>query len=263
MNLIGKVESLWRYPGKSMRGEQPAEAFVGFSGVYGDRMYAFQDTGAPVAFPYLTGREQEQMILFEPVFRHPGKMRRPPNLDEAEALGPGVTPVYADAAAGALDVRTPEGEKFSIDDPALLRRLAGGLGDRHRLSLLRSDRSMTDCRPISLFNTWTARRLSEEVGAAVDQRRFRANIYMDLAVGEGFAEERFVGCVLGIGSKAVIQVLERDPRCKMITLDPDTAQQNSDVIRCVSRKHDGKAGLYAAVLTEGMIRPGDDIKLMN
>ena len=56
MELIGTVESLWRYPVKGMRGEALQEAFVGFSGVYGDRLYAFRDSAAPKGFPYLTSR---------------------------------------------------------------------------------------------------------------------------------------------------------------------------------------------------------------
>ena len=32
---VGTVESLWRYPVKSMRGEELQEAFIGFAGVYG------------------------------------------------------------------------------------------------------------------------------------------------------------------------------------------------------------------------------------
>ena len=36
MSMVGTVDSLWRYPVKSMRGEELEEAFVGFSGVYGD-----------------------------------------------------------------------------------------------------------------------------------------------------------------------------------------------------------------------------------
>ena len=47
MELIGTVESLWRYPVKSMRGEELQEAFVGFAGVYGDRLYAFRNSMAP------------------------------------------------------------------------------------------------------------------------------------------------------------------------------------------------------------------------
>jgi uncharacterized protein YcbX len=71
MSLVGKVESLWRYPVKSMRGEELEEAFVGFSGVYGDRLFAFKSSAAPKGFPYLTGREQEEMLLYRPRFRHP------------------------------------------------------------------------------------------------------------------------------------------------------------------------------------------------
>jgi uncharacterized protein YcbX len=263
MEVIGRVESLWRYPVKSMRGERLDEAFIGFSGIYGDRLYAFHCTGAPAGFPYLTSREQEHMLLYRPTFRHPEKMRRPPNLRDAEAVPPGATPVYPAPEDTAVDVQAPDGEMFAIEDPALLHRLRDGLRDRHELTLRRSDRSMTDCRPISVFNVWTARRLGDEIGTPVDQRRFRANIYIDLDSHEPFAENKLTGSVLRIGPKATITILERDPRCKMITLDPDTAQQNPEVMRSVARNHEGTAGLYAAALVEGTICVGDEIALMN
>lgn len=263
MQVIGKIESLWRYPVKSMRGEQLAEAFAGFAGIYGDRVYAVHSAGAPVGFPFLTAREQEPMLRFLPKFRTPEAMRRPPNLDEAEALGPGVTPVYAACAYTAVDVETPEGEIFAIDDPRLLERLRSGLAGRHALSLVRSDRALTDCRPISIFGVWTARQLGHEIGTAIDQRRFRANLYIDFQSEKGFAEDELVGRTLRIGRKASVAILERDPRCKMITLDPDTAGQNPEVMRCVARDHDGKAGVYAAVLIEGAIHPGDEVTLLD
>ena len=89
MNVVGRIDSLWRYPVKSMRGEELEEAFVGFSGVYGDRLFAFTSTGCPKGFPYLTGREQREMLLYRPRFRHPDKAAKPPDLAETEALGPG------------------------------------------------------------------------------------------------------------------------------------------------------------------------------
>ena len=55
MNPIGMVESLWRYPVKSMRGDEIPEAFFGFSGIYGDRCYAIKDSAARVGFSYLRG----------------------------------------------------------------------------------------------------------------------------------------------------------------------------------------------------------------
>jgi uncharacterized protein YcbX len=87
MSTIGTVESLWRYPVKSMRGEELAEMFAGFAGVYGDRLFAFKSSASPAGFPYLTAREQNQMLRYQPRFRHPGKAARPINQTEAESLG--------------------------------------------------------------------------------------------------------------------------------------------------------------------------------
>ena len=42
MRIIGKVDSLWRYPVKSMRGEELDEAFASYSGIYGDRVFGLQ-----------------------------------------------------------------------------------------------------------------------------------------------------------------------------------------------------------------------------
>jgi MOSC domain-containing protein YiiM len=79
----------------------------------------------------------------------------------------------------------------------------------------------------------------------------------------GFAENAFVGRKLQIGTKAVIAVTDRDPRCKMITLDPNTSEASPEVLRSVRDAHDGKAGLYGAVLIEGIVRPGDEIRLLD
>jgi uncharacterized protein YcbX len=246
-----------------MRGEQIRESFLGFSGVYGDRLYAFHDTAAPEGFPFLTGREQEQMLLYQPRFRHPEHAAGPPNLAEAENTEPGVTPVYASAADLSVDIETPSGEMLAIDDPALITRLSEGTEAAHVLSLLRSDRSFTDCRPVSIFSIQTVQQIGDEVGFALDKRRFRANVYADLMPMSGFAENAFLDRRLQIGTKAVIAVTDRDPRCKMITLDPNTAHASPEVLRRVRDSHEGKAGLYGAVLVEGTVRPGDEIRLLD
>jgi uncharacterized protein YcbX len=262
MNVIGKVDSLWRYPVKSMRGEELDEAFVGFSGLYGDRLFAVTSSAGPAGFPYFTGREQSAMLRYRPRFRHPSKAARPKNLTEAESIGPGLNPMYGDPEELVVDVETPSGDVLAVDDPALIRRLGEGLGDKHALALSRSERAMTDCRPISLFSVQTARQLGAEIGTDIDKRRFRANIYADLESAGGFGEDTFVGRTLRVGSKAMLAVLERDPRCKMITLDPDTAESSPDVLRRVAKAHEGMAGVYCAVLVEGTVRKGDAIALL-
>jgi uncharacterized protein YcbX len=261
MKAVGKVESLWRYPVKSMRGEELQEAFVGFSGIYGDRIYAFRSSAAPKGFPWLTAREQETMLLYRPRYRSPERTTKPGNLAEAEALGSGLTPVYADLGDLMLDVETPGGELLAIDDPRLKVMLREGLGDDVELTLLRSHRAMTDCRPVSVLSLQTAQQLSMESGINLDKRRFRASVYIELESGNGFGEDEFVGKKLRIGAKTLIAVLARDSRCKMITLDPETAEPNPELMKRVARDHQGKAGVYGAVLVEGTIRPGDEIFL--
>jgi len=262
MTTVGKVSSLWRYPVKSMAGEELKEAFLGFSGIYGDRFFAFTSSLAPKGFPFLTGREQQEMLRYRPSFREPDKAARPPNLADAEKLAPGVTPMYGQPADLMVDVEAPSGEVLAIDDPHLIALLVEGMRKVSDLSLVQSVRAITDCRPVSLFSVQTARQLSQELGSAIDLRRFRANVYVDLASAGGFGEDAFLGCSLRVGSKAVISILERDPRCKMITLDPDTGQANPEILKLVAQGHEAKAGVYGAVLVEGMVRKGDSLDVI-
>ena len=261
MGVVGTVETLWRYPVKSMAGEQIEQAFVGYAGVYGDRCYAFLNKRAAAGFPYLTGRTRPEMLLYRARFRDSALASRPPNQSEAEQLGPGLTPVYPEALA--VEVQTPRGPVFAVDDPALIAALAGKGAEPGDLSLIHSDRALTDCRPVSLISLRTMQQLGDETGAPLDRRRFRANICAELTTGGGFAEDAFVGRRLGIGDRAVVAVLDRDPRCKMISIDPDTAAEDSAIFRNVARAHDGNAGIYCAVLTEGMVRAGDAITLLD
>ena len=263
MTLIGHVESMWRYPVKSMRGEALPEAFVSFSGILGDRLYAVHNAAAPKAFPYLTARGRSDMLRYRPFFRDPERTVLPSNLAEAEASGPGLTPLYPSFEDLAVDVETPSGEVLGIDDPQLLRALGDNKSPASALTVRRSDRAMTDCRPISIFSTQTIGKIADAVGLSLDKRRFRANIYVDLASGEGFAEDQYVGRQFRIGSKVVMAVLERDIRCKMIGFDPETSEANPEILKYVARSHDGKAGVYAAVLVEGMVRTGDEISLVD
>src|SRR3981081_161101 len=189
--IIGTVDSLWRYPVKSMRGEEMEEMFAGYPGVYGDRLFAFESSANPKGFPFFTGRDQRQMIRYRARFRNPEKAARPVNWSEAQNLSPNLNPISADVSELMIEVETPNGKTFAIDDPALIDHLRLNLDGNHELTLLRSDKAITDCRPLSIFAVQTARKLGQETGGVVDKRRFRANVYLDLTNAEGFAENEF------------------------------------------------------------------------
>jgi uncharacterized protein YcbX len=260
---IATVESLWRYPVKSMAGEEMEEIFAGFAGVYGDRLFAFHSSDSRPGLPYLTAREQRRMLLYRPRFRHPERTVAPPNLIEAEKLGAGATPIPGTANDLTLDVETPAGERLPIDDPRLLTMLYQGAANEQPARLIRSERALTDCRPVSLISLQSLGQLARETGGEIDKRRFRANIYLDLTTAEGFAENRFVARSLRIGRKVTLSVLVRDTRCMIITLDPDTAEKTPAILSAVARSHEGQAGVYAAILVEGMIRRGDPVELID
>lgn len=237
--MFGVVESLWRYPVKSMRGEELDAAFIGFTGIAGDRLFAFSSSANRPDFPYFTGRDQREMLLYRPRFRprHEG--------ETSEAM---------------VDVETPTGESFAIDDLALMARLHQGLEAKHRITLRRSTRPLTDAQPVSVISLQTVKKLGEETGATWDKRRFRANIYLDLSASKAFQEDELVGRSVRIGESVVLSVLQRDVRCMMITLDPETAAKAPALLKTVAQAHGGAAGVYASVLTEGMVRKGDAVE---
>ncbi len=262
MRKIGTVESLWRYPVKGMRGEELPEAFMGFSGFYGDRCFAVRDDNGRKGFPYLNGNTQPEMLRCQLKFRNFEKSLKPPNLEEATAIAPGVTPTNADPNDFDLDVITTTGNVLSIDDPLLLEMFAEGLRGEHNLSVVRSDRALTDCRPVSLISLQTIRQIESESNIPLDKRRFRMNIYFNLDSGEGFGEDNLIGCRLRIGEKAEIMVLEKDPRCKAISLNPETGEHNPQILKSVAQLHEANAGVYCAVLVEGVLKIGDSIGIL-
>ena len=262
MAVVGTVESIWRYPVKSMTGEELDASFVSFAGLMGDRVYSFvKDNGNP-GFPWHTARDQESLLLYKPRYKHPSATLKPGNLEAAQNMAPGINPLYPEAAQFAIEVETPKGETYNLEDEAFLAHLKA-LTDNPTLKLHFTQRSQFDCRPLSLFSTQLRDLLTEELGIAIDKRRFRANLYVQWNEDKlPLYENELIGKRLKIGEMLEITVLERDPRCKMITLDPETSEATPEIIKHVSRAHEGFAGVYGAVLVEGVVKAGDAIQLL-
>src|SRR5947208_1044085 len=251
MSVIGKVDSLWRYPVKSMRGEELDEAFAGYSRIYGERLFAFRSSASPKGIPYLAAREQRRLLQYRPHFRYPDKAARPVNLTEAESMGE--NPVSADPSELTLDVETPAGKTLGIASAALMDMPRADIDQKHQLTLMRSERALTDCRPVSIFSLQSAAQLAQEADTPIDKRRFRANVYVDLTSAQGFAENEFVGRSLRIGPKVIIRILERDARCVMITIDLENREKTPSILKKVAKAHEGMPGVYGAVMVVSML----------
>ena len=236
MEPVGTIHSLWRYPIKSMGGESVPTLAVLPNGIAGDRRLAFESDGAPRGKPKLTGAERAAMLRCHARF--------------------------TGDAADAVEVTTGKGERFCATDPALIAALQSGLETKHRMWLKQSEQPMTDCRPIALLSIQTLDQLGRELGMAVAAERFRANILLDLSATSGFGEDHFVGGTLQIGSTVQLAVKERDPRCRIITLDPVSGAMLPALMTRLARHHDGRAGIYAVTVQPGRIAEGDPVWLL-
>jgi uncharacterized protein YcbX len=230
--IVGTVEELWRYPVKSMAGERLQEAEISWHGLAGDRRWAFVRDGLERShFPWLTIRERPEMAHFVPSLTDPAQP------DACSAL-----------------VRTPEGEEIDVADPALLERLGGGV------RVMKQNRGIPDIAPLSLMTTATIAGIGALVDRTLDVRRFRPNLLVRPAGEEPFPEDGWVGATLRIG-EARMRVDQRDRRCVMINVDPDTAERDARVLRAAAQQRESCLGVYGTTVTPGRIAVGDDVVL--
>jgi len=259
---IGTIESIWRYPVKGMRGEELPHVYTAYTGVMGDRIYAVAAADGDPGHPWHTGRDQEEFVLYKASYGCSEDLLLPPNLDATYSeWEPGIDPIYPDADAFKVKVETPEGATYDdIESPAFVADLEKLTGRSLRVHV--TQRGQFDARPVSLISLSAAAKLGEDLGMEIDKRRFRANFYVEWDnQDDPFYENSLVGKTLKIGEWLEVVIVGRDPRCSMITLDPDTAEESPKLLQHLARNHAGDAGVFAAVLQRGRVNKGDRITL--
>jgi uncharacterized protein len=231
MIVVGRVVALWRYPVKSMAGQELKEAEASWQGIAGDRRWAFiRDGQVHSGFPWLTIRELPEMARYRPRFAEPDR----PN-------------------ASAVLVRTPSGAELDVADPALAAELGSGV------RVIRQDRGVFDTMPLSLLSTQTLAALGRMAGAELAALRFRPNMVVQATEGE-FPEDCWVGQVLRVGELRM-RVDQRDQRCVMVTIDPLTLDRNPAVLRAIARERDNRLGIYGTTVQPGRVEVGDLVEL--
>jgi len=240
---IGVVREIWRFPVKSMRGESLDAAELRWTGIAGDRQYGFVRSLNRSRFPWLTGRDLSELVLYDARYAQGSDPRNSP-----------------------LAVTAPDGQSYDIWDPALAARLEAASGEP--LQLLQLGRGAFDQHPVSIISSRTLVRLGERFGSALDPRRFRINIVID-SPEDAPPDEEWRGKTLsfGVGSDdagpdgPALRIDDGISRCVMVTIDPATAERDPAIMRMVAQDFDNKVGLYGAPSVRGNIAVGDSVFL--
>lgn len=286
---VGTVTQLWRYPVKSMAGEQLSAAEIDQNGVAGDRGWAVREIEADVT---RNAREMPKLLQFASAYAEsPSFDQRSPavtittpdnvqvqsadeNRDQqlSEILGRPVmlTPLHpADDLAWYARAPIPEG----VDPMQALRQLMGMQEDDPLpdFSGLPPDLqnfssppgTYFDCYPIHIMTTSSLNTLAEAGGGEdVDVRRFRPNVLIDTGDTEGLLEVDWTGKKLRLG-EVVIELQTTTVRCSV----PAHAQRDFGSSRAVGRalieNTKQHLGSYCNVLQGGTVNVGDDVELID
>lgn len=237
---VGRVRKLFRYPVKSMAGSSVADVQLNLHGLGGDRRFAFRRLSERGGVPWLTASHYPDLLRYRPCG------------DDANAEEPVPTHVL-----------TPEGEQLELNGEPLRAEVSRRSG--HDVELIRSRLGIFDDAHVSVITVATLEGIERELGRPLDLRCFRPNIVLDTGGDEVFAEDRWVGgtLVFGEGDRpAAVTLTMRDPRCVMINMHPDTAQQDPQVMRTLVRMSGNNAGVYGTVVRAGKLATGQTVRLV-
>ena len=277
---------IFRYPAKSMLGEELGEVQVTAAGLLGDRGWAVRDE----VRGGIRGAKKIGGLM-----RLSARYLAPPSARNA-------TP--------HIEIATPTGERFSSADPDVHERLSAALDhpvtlfplqpptdlDHYRRGPAESDDFLAEMRqifgrledeplpdlsvfppeilefesppgtyldafPLLILTTGSLRHLQSLVpDSAIDVRRFRPNLLVDLDNGEPWPELEWVGRRVRVGT-AVLEIVAPCPRCVMITRAVADLPQDSAIMRAVVREANQNLGVYATVVEAGVVTTGDSISV--
>jgi uncharacterized protein len=267
----GSVVALWRYPVKSMMGEELNSCEVTDRGLLGDRQFAVVDRATGKVGGAKNPRKWGNFFDFRASYA------------EGPKLGGRISPVR---------MTLPDGEVVSNDRADLEQILSRAFGREIAFVEARAEGmisgvaeeywpdmadlahrdTVTDFEmPAGTFFdiavvhllTSTIDRLRELYPQGrFEARRFRPNIVVSTGSEDsGFVENDWIGRTVVIGESVRLAITEPCRRCVMITLPQADLPKDSGILRTAAQHNAVNVGVYASVVSGGTMRRGDTVVL--
>lgn len=275
------VATLWRYPVKSMMGEELNGAEITTSGLLGDRVYALIDVETGKVISAKNPKKWPDFFAYRAAFTAPITQD---NLQPIWITLPDGSVLCSDQSdindklsqfldhKVALQTQSPQDAKLEQFWPEFE-------GEANEVS----NEAVAGDAPQGTFFDYAALHLLTTSSIAAMQkhypegrfevRRFRPNIMIDTTDLSGFVENDWVGKTIKLGSSLRLLITDPCPRCVMPTLAQGDLPQDNGIFKNAIAKNKpmvpfaGKelpsVGVYAKVLTPGWVKRGDLLTIEN
>jgi uncharacterized protein YcbX len=269
--VVGSIVSLWRYPVKSMMGEELNATEVAKTGLFGDRAYALVDSSDAKVASAKNPRKWPQLFDFRAALADaPRTAVKVPWVRITLPDGTIVTSDQTDIdrilsnvlkrqvklESALAEQRTASAEEYWPD--------IEGLDHRDTVTDFGlPEGTFFDCAVVHLLTTATLDRLRALYpDGRFEVRRFRPNIVVETANREkDFVENAWIGRTLAIGDAVRLSITGPCPRCVMTTLSQGDLPIDNGILRTAAQHNRANVGVYASVLQGGKIGRGDSLSL--
>jgi uncharacterized protein YcbX len=266
---IGSVVALWRYPVKSMMGEELNASEVTERGLVGDRQFALRDRETGKIVGAKNPRKWGNFFDYRAAFVEP---------PQSGSTMPAVRITLPDgtiATSGEDDLEETLsralGHEVTFEEAK--PRVEGGKAEEYWPDMEGLDYrdtvtdfdlpegSFFDLAVVHLLTTATLDRLRGLYPEGrIEVRRFRPNIVVATRPEEqGFVENDWIGRTISIGDELRLGVTGPCPRCVMITLAQGDLPKDSGILRTAAQNNHANVGVYADVVNGGTVRRGDRV----
>ena len=269
LTAAGKVVSIWRYPVKSMMGEELNSSYVTERGLIGDRTYALIDQKTGKVASAKNPRKWGKLFDFRSVFIDQPQVVK--NIPPVRITFPDRTYIFSDQDDIEYTLSKVLGQEVrlmqaNLEKPSYEEYWPDIDGLAHREKV--TDETMPsqtffDIAVVHLLTTSTIDRLRELYPQGrFEARRFRPNIVIESASGEkDFIENLWIGKKIAIGEDIVLRVTGPCMRCVMTTLAQGDLPKDLGILRTIASYSQVNAGVYASVHRGGTIRRADLVRL--
>ena len=227
---FGTVESLWRYPVKSLIGESLDSFDIDSRGVSGDRLYAISNTDGKFGSGKNTRR-----------FRH---------ID-------GLFSMSAETTENGISITFPDGNILLDSAPSINSVISKTLGQNVTL-IKEGNISHFDDGAIHILTTASLSLLHEKLpNSGVEPRRFRPNI----VIASEYHDQELLGKIINIDAVS-LEITHKTERCRMITIEQPGLDRRPEILKAISKDFDLDFGVYAKVISIGSVSIGDNVEVV-